>query len=97
MDDEHGVWNSEAPSSEDTKLGNQVVVFFKHCENMGGDLEADALYASHGGLFRTARGKNGLVVLGRGDGYAIAHNTLVESLDESITQIHDALKNEQNK
>ncbi len=90
INDEEGVWNSEAPSAEDTKIGNEVVVFFKHTKNMGGDLEADALYASHGGLYRTAKSPNGVVVLGRGEGYAIQDNTLLEVLDESITEIHQS-------
>ncbi len=90
IDDENGVWNSEAPSDEDTKLGNQVVVFFKHTKNLGGDLEADALYASHGGLFRTAKSQSGTVVLGRGEGYAISDNTQLSVLDESVTELHQA-------
>jgi hypothetical protein len=91
IDAENGVWNSEAPSDEDAKIGNQVVVFYKHSENMGGDLEADALYASHGGLFRTANGRNGTVVLGRGEGYAVRDNTLLETLDERVTEIRQAV------
>jgi hypothetical protein len=90
IDDEHGVWNSEAPSADDIKVGNQVISFFKWSENMGGDLAANALYASHGGLFRTAESRNGTVVLGRGDGYAIAHNIKLNQLDSQITEIAEA-------
>ncbi|MCB9916741.1 MAG: hypothetical protein H6828_16595 [Planctomycetes bacterium] len=92
VNDTDGVWNSEAPSDEDTKLGNEVVVFYKHSENMGGDLEADALYASHGGLFRTATGRQGKVVLGRGEGYAISDNVLLSTLDENVTELKNAQK-----
>ena len=90
IDDENGTWNSESPSDEDTKLGTEVVVFFKHSDNMGGDLAANALYASHGGLYRTATGRKGTVVLGRGDGYAIDDNILLESLDERITELSES-------
>jgi len=88
IDEEHGVWNSEAPSDADTKIGNQVVAFYKWSDNMGGDVEGNALYAAHGGLFRTIAGRNGLVVQGRGEGYAIANNTTLSALDAQITSLH---------
>lgn len=87
IDEENGVHNSEAPSEDDVKDGNQVVVFYKWSPNMGGDLAGNALYASHGGLFRTAKGSKGRVVLGRGDGYAVATNVLLDQLDENITRL----------
>ena len=92
IDDENGVWNSEAPSDEDTKLGNRVVVFSKHTDNFGGGLEANALFAAHGGLYRTIESRRGTVVLGRGEGYAIPDNVAIGSLDERITAIHQAKK-----
>ena len=94
IDDENGVWNSEAPSAEDTKLGNRVVVFSKHTENLGGDLEANALYAAHGGLYRTIESRRGTVVLGRGEGYAVPENIAIDALDERITTIRKAQKND---
>jgi len=87
VDRENGVWNSEAPSAEDTKLGNEIVAFYAHTENMGGDLEANALYAAHGGLYRTVEGRNGTIVLGRGEGYAVQHNIALEALNTRIKQI----------
>ncbi|MFT7671400.1 MAG: hypothetical protein ACI8X5_004118 [Planctomycetota bacterium] len=87
IDDENGVWNSEAPSAEDTKVGNDVVVFYKHTNNMGGDLEANSLFAAHGGLYRTVDGPSGKVVLGRGEGYAVSTNIKVQNLDSRITAI----------
>ena len=87
IDEEHGVWNSEAPSDEDTKLGNQVVAFWSHTTNMGGDLEANALHAAHGGLYRTVEGRKGKVVLGQGDGYAVDNNVALSALDTQITQL----------
>jgi hypothetical protein len=93
IDDEHGVWNSEAPSADDIKIGNRVVSFYKWSDNMGGDLAGNALYASHGGLFRTVEGRKGTVVLGRGDGYAIPHNTQLSTLDAQITAIAEAQRN----
>lgn len=97
VDDEHGVWNSEAPSDEDVKIGNRVVVFSKHVENMGGDLEANALYAAHGGLYRTIESSRGAVVLGRGEGYAVPQNIALATLDERITAIHQAAREAEKK
>jgi hypothetical protein len=87
INDEEGVWNSEAPSADDIKIGNLVVAFSKHVDNLGGDLACNALYASHGGLFRTVNAPNGIVVLGRGDGYAIDKNISLEDLDAAITNL----------
>jgi hypothetical protein len=87
MDADQGVWNSEAPSEDDTRLGNKVVVFSKWSDNMGGDVAASALFASHGGLFRTFEGPSGTVVQGRGDGYAISTNIRLTALDNQITQL----------
>ena len=95
INDEEGVWNSEAPSAEDTKLGNRVVVFQAWSDNMGGDLAGNALYASHGGLFRTVEGRNGTVVLGRGEGYAIQNNIKLSGLDAQITAIDKAQREAQ--
>ena len=92
IDDENGVWNSEAPSDEDTKLGNKVVVFSKHTDNFGGGLETNALFAAHGGLYRTIESRRGTVVLGRGEGYAIPDNVAIGTLDERISAIHQAQK-----
>lgn len=90
IDAENGVWNSEAPSEDDIQIGNHVVVFSKWTDNMGGDVAAHALYASHGGLFRTFEGPGGIVVQGRGDGYAVANNIELTSLDTQITELASA-------
>ncbi|MAE29885.1 MAG: hypothetical protein QF615_07315 [Planctomycetota bacterium] len=92
IDDEHGVWNSEAPSEDDQKVGNEVVVFYKWLDNMGGDLSGNALYASHGGIYRVVSGRGGDVVLGRGPGYSVPTNRTLSSLDGEITQISRAHK-----
>jgi hypothetical protein len=87
LDEERGVHNSEAPSVDDTKVGNVVVAFYRWSDNMGGDVAANALYASHGGLYRTVAGPTGTVVLGRGDGYAIGANKSAGALTDSIRSI----------
>ena len=92
IDAENGVWNSEAPSDADTKIGTEIVAFYKWSENMGGDLASNALYASHGGLFRTLQGRKGTVIQGRGEGYAIANNIKLTHLDTQITAIAKSLQ-----
>lgn len=91
-EDGRGVWNSEAPSAEDTKVGNRVVAFYKHTTNMGGDLEANSLYAAHGGLYRTIKSRRGVVVQGRGTDFAIPSNIALAELDERITMIDKAIQ-----
>lgn len=81
---EQGVHNSEAPSADETKVGSEVVVFYKHTPNMGGDLAANALYASHGGIYRVVKARSGEVALGKGDGYAISANVKVADLKSKI-------------
>ena len=79
-----GAWNSEAPAADDVALGNRVVVFHKWVEDLGGGLAGHALFASHGGLYRTVEGPTGPVVLGRGPGYALVANRRMSSLDEAV-------------
>jgi hypothetical protein len=97
IDAEQGCHNSEAPTEDETKQGNEVVVFYKWTDNMGGDLQANAMYASHGGLYEVANGRNGKVVLGRGDGYAVSSNVLLSALDTQITEIWNDVHEGQGK
>ena len=87
IDDENGVYNSESPSADDVRIGSEVVAFYAWTENMGGDLAANALYAGHGGVYRTVKGRKGTVVLGRGDGYAINKNIKLSDLDGEVSRI----------
>ena len=89
---DEGVYNSEAPAADDVKLGNEVVAFYRYTDDMGGGVAANALCAAHGGIYRTAQGPSGTMVLGRGDGYAIAANTKLESLATSIKSIRAQAK-----
>lgn len=84
VDEENGVFNSEAPSADDIRVGNQVVAFYKWIDNMGGDVAANALYASHGGLYRTFEHEGKVVVQGRGEGYAIDSNVETPTLRQRI-------------
>jgi hypothetical protein len=82
-----GAYNSEAPDAADTKVGTRVVAFYKQVSDLGNGLAANALYTSHGGLYRvyTRRGED--VVQGRGQGYAIASNWTLAALDSEITRL----------
>ena len=70
------------------------MAFYKHLDNAGGGLACNFLYASHGGLFRTAEGPNGTVVLGRGEGYAIDSNISVEDLTKAVKSLVKVQKGE---
>ena len=87
IDEDNGVWNSEAPSADDVKLGNNVVAFYTWTNNMGGDVAGNALHAMHGGLYRTVSGPQNTVVLGRGAGYAISTNTEILDLTQAVRRI----------
>jgi len=82
-----GVFNSEAPSMDDQKVGNQVVAFYKFEDNMGGDLSGNALMCWHGGLYRTFESRSATFVQGRGDGYAIGTNVRLDALDQQVKAI----------
>ena len=89
---EEGVHNSEAPAADEIRVGNEVVVFYKWSDNMGGDVAGHALYASHGGLYRVVKSGKEFVTLGKGDGYAIDKNWKLKALDAEITSLNDQLK-----
>ncbi len=89
IDDEQGVYNSEAPSADDTRIGARAVVFYKWMENMGGGFSGNALYAAHGGLFRTVDGPLGTVALGRGASFAVANNVSTASLETAVSRIRE--------
>lgn len=89
IDAKNGVYNSEAPSADETKVGNKVVAFYKRA-NMGGDLVANALYASHGGLYRTFQHRGETLVQGRGEGYAITNNVALHTLERDVAQMAKA-------
>lgn len=92
IDEDNGVWNSEAPRPDEVQLGRQVVAFYAWSDNMGGDVAGNALYASHGGLYQVATSGSKQVVLGRGEGYAVSSNWELANLDSEITRLVDQLK-----
>jgi len=87
IDPDHGVYNSEAPSADETKIGTNVLVFYKWSDNLGGDVKGNGIVASHGGIYRTANGPSGPIVLGKGEGFAIQSNTSVVDLESAVRKI----------
>ena len=87
IDDENGVYNSESPSADDVRIGAEVVAFYVWTDNMGGDLAGNAMYAGHGGVYRTIKGRKGTVVLGRGEGYAVSKNITLTDLDAEVSRL----------
>ncbi|HPF14347.1 MAG: hypothetical protein H6829_04940 [Planctomycetes bacterium] len=87
INEEQGVYNSEAPEADVIKIGKQVVAFHLWSDNMGGDFASNVLYASHGGIYPTFEDARGQVIVqGRGDGYAIPSNTYLSKLTQDIRQ-----------
>lgn len=87
LEDGRGVWNSEAPSADDTRPGSKVVAFYSWSDNMGGEFASNALYAAHGGLYRVMKTRKGEIVLGRGQGYALDTNRVVSELESAVAKL----------
>jgi len=87
-----GVFNSEAPSASDVKIGKHVVAFYKWTDDMGGGVPANQLMAAHGGIYRVVEGARGAAVLGRGEGYAIRANIRVDQLESAVRLIKQTPK-----
>ena len=93
IDKIHGVHNSDAPSDDDQRLGNQVVAFYGWSPNMGGGLAGNTLITWHGGLYRTFENRKGqTIVQGRGDGYAIPLNVELGDLTSQVAKLAKAPK-----
>ncbi|MBL8862439.1 MAG: hypothetical protein JNK02_10560 [Planctomycetes bacterium] len=90
INETEGVFNSEAPSMDDQKIGNRVVAFYKFEDNMGGDLSGNALMTWHGGLYRTFESRGTTFVQGRGNGYAIPSNVRLSDLDAQVKALAQA-------
>jgi hypothetical protein len=87
IDENEGVWNSEAPNADEIQVGNRVVAFYGWIDNMGGGVAGNALWASHGGIYQVARTGKREVVLGKGEGYAVASNWDLPKLDREIQRL----------
>ena len=87
IDSERGVYNSEAPAADDVKIGNNVALFYKWSNNLGGDVKGNSLIAMHGGLYRTVNGKQGPVILGRGAGYSIKNNVSMSNFKVALAKL----------
>ena len=82
-----GTFVSEAPREQLTRVGRQVLVFYKWADNMGFGIQGNSLYASHGGVYSIAKSGSKSVVLGRGDGYAVAANEELPGLTARVADI----------
>lgn len=71
------------PAPSEYRLGNEVVVFSGPVEGWGPDVDR-CVYAAMGGIFRTVDTKNGTVVLGKGEGFAVEGNVLAVDLKSQI-------------
>jgi hypothetical protein len=97
IDDTQGVYNSEAPAADDVQVGKRVVAFYQWTDDMGGGVAANSLVAAHGGLYRTVEGPSGAAVMGRGEGYAIAANARIATVQSAVRELYVAKKARSNK
>ena len=74
VSEDDGVWNSEAPTEEETRVGRRVLAFYKWIDDIGGGVRGNKLYAEHGGLYRTFQSGSKTIVQGRGEAYALRQN-----------------------
>lgn len=73
------------PAPADYRLGNDVVVFRGLVEGWGPEID-HCVYAAMGGIFRTVDTRKGTVVLGKGEGFAVANNIRISSLKADISR-----------
>jgi hypothetical protein len=85
-DDSMMVTSMPAPS--EYRLGNNVVVFRGAVEGWGPEID-HAVYAAMGGIYRTVDTKKGLVVLGKGEGFAVESNTRVSALKVQMANLQE--------
>jgi len=90
IDEEHGVYNSEAPTADETRIGREIVAFHKWTDNMGGDVAANVLYAAHGGLYTAFGDPRNPVIQGRGEGYAVQSNIAFDQFQTRVREIREA-------
>jgi hypothetical protein len=71
------------PAPSEYRLGNEVVVFSAPVEGWGPEIER-CVYASMGGIFRSIESRNGDVVLGKGQGFAVDKNLRLSDLQAAV-------------
>lgn len=73
------------PAPAEYRVGNQVLVFSAPVEGWGPEVDR-CVYAAMGGIFREVAAKNGPVLLGKGEGFAISDNVRLEGLQSAIAK-----------
>ena len=81
------------PAPSEYRIGNPVLVFSAPVEGWGPDVDR-CMYAAMGGVFRTIDTRKGTVVLGKGEGTAVAHNTRLADLRSGIADALQAKRGE---
>jgi len=79
------------PAPADYRLGNDVIVFRGQVEGWGPEID-HCVYAAMGGIYRTVNTKRGVVVLGKGKGFAVEGNIRVSALKSEISNKRQGAK-----
>jgi hypothetical protein len=73
------------PAPSEYRLGNQVLLFSAPVEGWGPEVDR-CVYAAMGGIFREVAAKQGAVVLGKGEGFAVERNVRLADLQTAIAR-----------
>ena len=73
------IFSAEEPTASETQVGRKVVVFTSPWPSKG-NAPPRCLVAQHAGIFTVQPGPQGDVVLGKGEGFAIERNVLLQNL-----------------
>ncbi|HET6204147.1 MAG TPA: hypothetical protein VFI25_15250 [Planctomycetota bacterium] len=80
------IYSSEEPTAVETQVGRRVVVFSSPWPSTG-NAPPRCLVAQHAGIFLVQPGPQGEVVLGKGEGFAIARNVLLKDLQSQAAEL----------
>ncbi|HKE01454.1 MAG TPA: hypothetical protein VKE69_10625 [Planctomycetota bacterium] len=77
---------SDMPAESETRVGTRVVAFSKTVGAWGGRAGQRSLIAAQGGVFRIEAGPKGDVVLGKGEGFAVADSAFATDLRARVAR-----------
>ena len=90
-DPRDGYGTSEMPSLQDTRVGADAVVFFKHDTTSPGEMNTVGGLA---GVYRVEQGFGEPVVIGKGEGFAFADNIKLADARALVLKTHLELQAE---
>lgn len=88
LDETRGGFVASAPPRDHTRVGRDVVAFYRHEDDLVGGVSGNALVGAGSGLFTAFRSRRGAVIVqGRGRGTAIPRNIALNDLKERAIEL----------